>query len=267
MASNILCPFTGIALIWLNGPNFIQDLGARYDKNATIHSIGITGGGTLGSTQIVPDFANKADYSALEETLKTKFEMSNRQLVGHWKYVADLFPKAFPNARLNFDIDPPTPNRAGQDSLDEISDYLVYRYGQRIYLTRQNIVDAKHGFDQYRVLLKFRPDTLSGLQVHNKIDPEELDKLAKFALDDGVSFAEIPAQFFFSKDSLITAWLEKLRSHLGFQLISEKVQVPADLKVGQPLKAAFTFENVGSAAPMKPARYLDKDRSSSFKIH
>lgn len=81
----------------------------------------------------------------------------------HWKYVADIFPKAFPHTRLNFDIDPPTPNRAGQDSLDEISDYLIYRYGQRIYLTRQGIGDAKHGFDQYRVLLKFHGDTLTGI--------------------------------------------------------------------------------------------------------
>ncbi|MBK9202608.1 MAG: beta-galactosidase [Candidatus Obscuribacter sp.] len=104
--------------------NFVQDLGARYDKNPAIHSIGITGGGVEGGTLVVPELnvpINKENYKALETTLTKDHGMSQRQLVEHWKYVAELFPKAFPTQRLNFNIDPPTPNRAGQDSLDEIS--------------------------------------------------------------------------------------------------------------------------------------------------
>ena len=45
-----------------------------------------------------------------------------------------------PESLKNYSL-PPTPY-----SLN-----LVYRYGQRIYLTRQNVSNAKHGFDQYRV--------------------------------------------------------------------------------------------------------------------
>jgi hypothetical protein len=247
--------------------NFIHELGARYDKNTNMHSIGITGGGALGSTLIVPDFlANKANYDALEQKLKTEFGMNPRQLVEHWKYVADLFPKAFPTARLNFDIDPPTPNRAGQDTLDEICDYLVFRYGERIYLTRQNVCDAKHGFDQYRILLKFRPDTLTGYELSSTINPDSLDKIAKLALDDGISFAEVPAQFFSSKDARIKTALEQLRAHLGYQLVSQKIDFPSNVRSGEPLRAAFTFLNLGAAAPMKPSRYLDKDRASSYRI-
>lgn len=247
--------------------NFINELGARYDKNVALHSVGITGGGIFGSTQVVPDvLGNKANYEGLEQILKKDFSMSPRQIVGHWKYVADLFPKAFPNTRLNFDIDPPTPNRSGQDCLDEISDYLVFRYGERVYLTRQNVVDGKHGFDQYRVFLKFRPDTLTGLQISPTVDRSDLEKITKWSSDDGVSFAEIPGQFFLSKDNDIASWITAMRRRLGYQLVSQKVELPERVTAGEPLKASFTFLNLGAAAPMKPMRYLDKDRASSYKV-
>ena len=247
--------------------NFIHDLGARYDKNPVIHSIGITGGGMRGSTAVVPDIIrNKSNYEALEQTLKKDFGMNPRQIVGHWKYVADLFPKVFPNARLNFDIDPPTPNRSGQDCLDEICDYLVFRYGERVYLTRQNVADAKHGFDQYRILLKFRGDTVTGYQIDPQVESDALEKIAKCLLDDGVSFVEIPAQFFQKSDEGMAACLKDLRSHLGYQLVSKQVDLPDSLVTGTPLKASFAFVNLGSAPPMKPSRYLDKDRAGSYKI-
>ncbi|MBI2811484.1 MAG: DUF4832 domain-containing protein [Candidatus Melainabacteria bacterium] len=194
------------------------------------------------------------------------FGMNQRQLVQHWKYVADLFPHAFPSCRLNFDIDPPTANRAGEDSLDEISDYLIYRYGQRVYLTRQNVADVKHGFDQYRVLLKFKPDTVTGYRLAPAITAESLDKLAKFALDDGISFVEVPSQFFTAKDSTIVKTLDQLRSKLGYQLVSQNITLPADVKSGQPLKASFTFLNLGSAPAMRPSRQFDKDVASSYKV-
>ncbi|PWT94769.1 MAG: hypothetical protein C5B53_12420 [Candidatus Melainabacteria bacterium] len=247
--------------------NFIHDLGDRYDKNPSIHSIGITGGGVRGSTAVVPNLIGKKEnYDSLEEKLKKDFGMSPRQIVGHWKYVADLFPKVFPNARLNFDIDPPTPNRSGQDCLDEISDYLVFRYGERVYLTRQNIVDDKHGFDQYRVLLKFKADTPTGYQIAANAKQDDLKNIAKNALDDSVSFAEIPAQFFLDNTAPMTAWLNDLREHLGYQLVAQKVELPINLAVGEPLKASFTFVNLGSAPPLKPSRYLDKDRAGSYKV-
>ena len=87
--------------------NFVKVLGDRYDKNSSLHSVDITGGGMLGSTLVVPDFMHdKANYQKLEAELIKDHGMSQRQLVTHWKYVADLFPKAFPTTALNFDIDP-----------------------------------------------------------------------------------------------------------------------------------------------------------------
>jgi Domain of unknown function (DUF4832)/Beta-galactosidase len=246
--------------------NFINALGARYDKNANLHSVGITGGGVAGGTLVVPNIANKVEHDKLESSLQSEFGMNQRQLVQHWKYVADLFPHAFPSARLNFDIDPPTANRAGENSLDEISDYLIYRYGERVYLTRQNIADAKHGFDQYRVLLKFKPDTFTGYRLAPTITAESLNKLSKFALDDGISFIEVPAQFFEAKDDAIGKTLEQLRSKLGYQLVSQNITLPADVKSGQPLKASFTFVNLGSATAMRPNRQFDKDVASSYKV-
>jgi Domain of unknown function (DUF4832)/Beta-galactosidase len=246
--------------------NFINALGSRYDKNQSLHSVGITGGGVAGGTLVIPNIDNKDEHTKLETSLKSEFGMNQRQLVQHWKYVADLFPHAFPSCRLNFDIDPPTANRAGEDSLDEISDYLIYRYGQRVYLTRQNIADAKHGFDQYRVLLKFKPDTITGYRLAPSITAESLDKLAKFALDDGISFIEVPAQFFTAKDDAIGHTLEHLRSKLGYQLVSQSITLPADVKSGEPLKASFTFLNLGSAPAMRPSRQFDKDVASSYKV-
>jgi hypothetical protein len=248
---------------------FIQELGKRYDKNTALHSVGITGGGVRGSTDVVPEFSsplNKERYEETEKKLTTDFGMSQRQLVEHWKFVGDIFPKAFPTGRLNLDIDPPTANRPGQDSLDEISDYLVYRYGERIYLTRQNVSDARHGFDQYRVLLKFRPDTLTGYQVTPEITVPELSKLEKNALDDGVSFVELPANLLDSNDESVVKALADLRSHIGYQLVSQKVQIPADVKAGDILKISFAFTNLGNASAMHPVRELDKDVAGSYKV-
>ena len=247
--------------------NFVQALGARYDKNATLHSVGITGGGMLGSTLVVPDFLHdKNNYDKLEGELNKEHGMSQRQLVGHWKYVADLFPKAFPTARLNFDIDPPTPNRAGQDTLDEISDYLVFRYGQRIYLTRENIGNAKHGFDEYRVLLKFKSDTFTGYQLTDGFTDDDWQRLTKNALDDGVSFVEVPKKYLTSDDKIVQDSLSKLQEHLGYQLVLQSADFNRELKSGQALKASISILNVGSSSPKASSRQLDKDVPGSYQV-
>jgi Beta-galactosidase len=246
--------------------NFINALGRVYDKNDAIHSIAITGGGTLASTNIVPNFtANKSSADEVESKLTKDFGMTPRQLVGHWKYVADIFPKAFPTRRLLFNIDPPVSGRKGQDCLDEISDYLMYRYGERIFLVRED-VDAKHGFDQYRVMLKFRADTLTGYQLNPSIDDPTLVKITKIAGDDGISFAVIPTALLEKKDEAFAAHLNDLRSRLGYQLIAQEVTVSGALRVDQPLKAAFRFVNVGAATPKRPSRELDKDVPTSYKV-
>jgi len=337
--------------------NLINELGEQYDKNPQLHSIGITGGGVLGGTSVVPDFvasvkqtvgaeikakpekgkegdtAGSADTKEGEKTeaagdkpaeatsteeksepakttdagasaektekpaetaaagsktgtteeaddkspnkearkevtriFEKQFGMTQRQLIEHWKYVADLFPKAFSTTRLNFDISPPTPNRKGQDSLDEISDYLVYRYGQRVYLTRHNVADGHHGFDDYRVLLKFHPDTLTGYRMKQDFNTKEIDKLVKNAGEDGISFCEIPIEIVTSTEEPVKTTLNSLRQTMGYQLVSKEVSLPKDLKIGSPLKASFTFFNLGAASALKPSRQLDKDVASSFKV-
>lgn len=355
--------------------NLVNELGEQYDKNVSLHSVGITGGGIAGSTNVIPDFvasvkqtinpipptkgkgaeepkgdseshvvdegsadaqeaapeskpddagstekkgddsgsmdsktispfrtapgdqadtaggagsakdakatdakadakddaaddktAGKDTRKVITTTLEKKYAMTPRQLVEHWKYVADIFPKAFEHTRLNFDISPPTPNRKGQDALDEISDYLVYRYGQRVYLTRQNVKDGHHGFDDYRVLLKFHPDTLTGYRLRPDFNSKELDKLVKNAAEDGISFCEAPIELLVNQDAAIKTALSDMRQHMGYQLVSQAVTLPKDVKVGQKLTASFTFVNLGAAGAMKPSRQLDKDVASSYKV-
>lgn len=258
--------------------NFISEMGSRYDKNPLLHSVGITGGGFLGGTSLIPDnMGNKGDKTATAETgfttadqvenhLRKKEGLTQKQVIDHWKYVADLFPQAFPNTTLNFAINAPTPNRAGEDALDEISDYLVYRYGQHIYVTRQNLKNGKHGFDDYRVLLKFRPDTYEGLALLNEFPPADLEKIAKTALDDGISFIEIPPSLLTSSDPVAVTALDKLTSHMGFQIISKKVALADQIEQGEPLKVDFTFMNVGDAVAKRPVRELDKDVPQSYKV-
>ena len=255
--------------------NFVNEMGKRYDKNTNIQSVGITGGGLLGGTNVVPEIAGDKDVIAeFSEKLKTTYGMNPRQLVGHWKYVADIFPRAFPKQRMNFDLDPPTPDRKGQDCLDEIADYLVYRFGERIYLTRQNLNDCKHGFDQYRLLLKYKNDTVLGYQINaplfaesDKNDlSETLPKVSKNTFDDGISFAEIPAAFFDSENTAIKEWLTQMRLHLGYQLILTELTFPASLPVGQALHVQLTFINNGDSAPKRPMREMDKDVQTSYKI-
>jgi Beta-galactosidase len=256
--------------------NFVNELAERYDKNPTIHSIGITGGGFAGGTAVLPDYqavvAAPADKSAasaaetLESALKTEHGMTQRQLQEHWKYVADVFAKRFQNARLNFAINAPVPHRYGEDALDEISDYLAYKYGERVYLTRQQIHDGKHRFDESRVMMKLRNDTLLGIQLTDNVSPDEMPKIAKHALDDGISFAEIPASYFTSKNPVVDEAIKSLDEHVGYKLMNEKVTIDQKVSAGQPLKASFAFVNMGAATAMRPDRNFDKDTAGSYRI-
>lgn len=259
--------------------NFVAELADKYDENQQIHSIGITGGGIQGSTGVIPDFSGEAKaesaetgevqkgtYKDIEQALVTDHKMTPRLLVENWKYVSDMFPKYFSKARLNFDINPPIRGRKGQAALDEISDYLVYRYGQRIYLTRQGVKDGKHGFNEYRVLLKFHPDTLTGYQLRPDFDLQESDTMAKFAAEDGISYLEVPAELLSKDDATLQKALSDLQLRMGPQFVSRQVNLPKDVKVGAPITASFDFVNLGSASAMKPSRQMDKDVASSFKV-
>jgi hypothetical protein len=247
--------------------NFVKDMGDKFDKNESLHSVGITGGGILGSTLIVPDFNHTADsYTTLEQTLTQDHGMTSQKIIEHWKYVADLFPKSFEKTRLNFDIDAPVQSRGGQTMLDEISDYLVYRYGERIFITRQNIADAKHGFDQYRVIVKLKNDTYTGYALNDKVTDSDLPKLVKNSLNDGVSFMEIPHKYFADENPAVVAALENLKDHLGYQIACRQAKIDTDIKCGAPVKASFVFANFGSSAPIRPSRQLDKDLPSSYQI-
>lgn len=213
-----------------------------------------------------PPAGKPGSRAELSKLLTKEYGMSQRQLVEHWKYVADIFPKAFPTARLNFAINPPLPNRSGENALDEIADYLVCRYGERVYVTRQDIRDDKHRFDEFRLLLKYRPDTYTGITIKPSIADEDLEKAAKVALDDGISFAEIPVTWVTEPSAAVKKYIEHVGSHMGFQLLTQKVQLPAELSAGEGLKADFQILNVGAATPKRPSRELDKDVASSYKI-
>ena len=209
---------------------------------------------------------SKANYKNLYKQLKKDYKMSERQLVEHWKYVADIFPNAFKETRLNFDVNPPIKGGKGQSGLDEISDYLIYRYGQRVYLTRQNVANAKHGFNEFRVLLKFHYDTLTGFQLAPDFELKDMEKLSKIALVDGVSYVELPINLIKSEDQAVKDSLAKIYSHIGYQLVSREVSLPSDAKVGDPLKTSFTFVNLGAATALNPKRELDKDQATSYKV-
>jgi Beta-galactosidase len=249
--------------------NFVTELSSRYDKNPTIHSIGITGGGFGIGTAVTPPNATMdgtAKSADLTETLKSQYGMTQRQIVEHWKYVADIFPKRFTTARLNFNVNAPVRGRWGEDALDEIADYLVYRYGERVYLTRSGIANGKHSFDDYRLLLKFHHDTLTGWRLANEINVQDLDKVTKNALDDGISFAELPVSLLDSKNPQVLAALDRLLNHIGYQLIDQQVQISNKVSSGEPLKASFSFVNMGAATAMRPERNLDKDAPMSYRI-
>jgi hypothetical protein len=253
--------------------NFVKDMGKRYDKNPAIHSIGITGGGFRGLQSVLPnwplletDTAQKEDRGTLRNRLEKEQGLTGRKMVEHWKYVADLWPQAFPTARLNLTMNGPLPGRLGEDLLDEIADYLVYRYGNRVFLTRQGIRDGKHSFDDWRLLLKFHNDTMTGLGLTADNDGDALTKIAKTALEDGISYVEMPPELLLSQDSIVQQALDKLASHMGYQLIAQKVTIPAELPSGDKLPARFAFVNVGAGVPMRPERAFDKDVAASYKV-
>jgi hypothetical protein len=251
--------------------NFIVEMADRYDKNANIHSIGITGGGFQGGTSVVPGAENKATKPTgepvdLNSAMKTDYGMNQRELVTHWKYVSDLFPKHFHQAHLNFNINPPVRGRAGEDSLDEIADYLIYRYGERVFVTRHGFATGRHKFDDYRLMIKYRNDTLTGIQFPKDVVAADIDKIVKNALDDGVSYVEISPELLQSKDAKVQTALENLQSHIGYQLVSQKATLSNKLASGETAKAAFTFVNIGAAPALRPERMFDKDAPSSYRV-
>jgi hypothetical protein len=251
--------------------NFIVEMADRYDKNPTIHSIGITGGGFQGGTSVVPGPENKATKATgepvdLNAAMKTDYGMTQRELVTHWKYVADLFPKHFKQAHLNFNINAPVRGRAGEDSLDEIADYLIYRYGERVFVTRQGFASGKHKFDDYRLMIKYRNDTLTGIQFPNDLVAADIDKIVKNALDDGISYVELQPALVSSEDPKVKAALENLQTHIGYQLVSQKVSLPAKLATGETAKASFSFVNIGAAPALRPERMFDKEAPSSYRV-
>ncbi len=259
-----------------NWDNFLSEFGARYDKNPNIHSIGITGGGLMTGNLVTPSslpaYTGKTVVSEvktagnqLDEAMKKEHGMTQRLLDQHGKYIVDLFAKSFPTARLNFDLGPQVDSRMGQDVLDEISDYAIRRYGQRIFLTRLN-ADAKHGFDDYRLFLKFRPDTLTGIQISENVTGADLEKISRYALDDGISYAEIPASILLSTDPAIQKPLSSLASHIGYQLLVQQATVPTEAASGEPIKATFKAMNFGAATAKRPSRQLDKDIAASFRV-
>lgn len=251
--------------------NVIVELADKYDKSPTIHSIGITGGGFQGGTSVVPGPENKSTNAKgetvdLNGAMKSEYGMTQRELVTHWKYVSDLFPKHFKQAHLNFNINAPVRGRAGEDSLDEIADYLIYRYGERVFVTRQGFASGRHKFDDYRLMIKFRNDTLTGVQFPNNIETADIDKIVKNALDDGVSYVELPPALLTSEDPKVQQALAHLQTHIGYQLVSQKVTLPERLATGEPAKASFTFMNIGAAPALRPERMFDKEAPSSYRV-
>src|SRR5579871_5558738 len=98
--------------------NFVNAMGKRYDNNTALHSVGITGGGMLGGTPVLANACvDKQQRQELTQTLTSDDKMNAHQMVEHWKYVADLFPRAFTKTRLNFDVDAPLDTKVGQNSL------------------------------------------------------------------------------------------------------------------------------------------------------
>ena len=252
---------------------FIARLAEKYDNNPNLHSVGITGGGFAGGTSLLPTYPPDTALESAGDThaswtdiLKNKYGMTPRQLTEHWKYVADIFPKRFKTTRLNFGINAPLPGRAAEDLLDQIADYLVLRYGERIYLTRDNVKNDKHGFDDYRLLVKFRNDTLTGLKLTEAVQPAHLEKISRCGLNDGISFAELPAGLALSDNKAVHESLANLLKHIGYQVVVQKTVLPNQVVSGQELPVSFSFINAGAACPMRPSRQLDKDVPSSYKV-
>jgi hypothetical protein len=69
-----------------------------------------------------------------------------------------------------------------------------------------------------------------------------------------------------SNDESVVTALADLRKHIGYQLVSQRVQIPADVKAGDILKISFAFTNLGNASAMNPVRELDKDLAGSYKV-
>jgi hypothetical protein len=104
------------------------------------------------------------------------------------------------------------------------------------------------------------------LQLTNDITPDALEKVAKHALDDGISFAELPPALLTSTDPAVQASLDSLATHIGYQIIGQKASLTNKISMGQPLKASFSFVNVGAATAMRPERNFDKDVPSSYRL-
>ncbi len=247
--------------------NFIMAVGKKYDGNHYLHSISITGGGYDTNTAILPDNITEPTRQEIYTKLKTDFKLNQKVAVDNWKYICDLYAKAFPESSLNFGLNPPIPRRIGEDSLDEISNYIIFRYGKKIFLTRQNVNSSKNTFDDYRLLLKFHTDTYTALQLSDSIDAEMFRKITKWALTDGVSILQIPYPLLenLTNDTNLNMFKD-FRRRLGFQLVFLKANFPKEIDFDDDITMDFTFDNNGVAPAINYTKELDKQIPASYKI-
>jgi len=141
---------------------------------------------------------------------------------------------------------------------------LINRYGARVYLTRQHVENGSNDYDQYRQIVKFRDDTLTGARLAAEFPPAALEKLIKSCFEDGISFLEMPLPLLDSKNPVVVDALNQLRAHLGSQVVVQNIDFSSDIKSGAPLKVKFSLSNYGAAAPLIPIRKLDKDVAGSY---
>ncbi len=247
--------------------NFLLALGKKYDGNPYIHSVSITGGGFDTNTSILPNNLDEVSQKEFMTNLNTNYKLSQKTVVENWKFMVDSFAKAFPATRLNFGLNPPIPKRIGEDSLDEISNYFIFRYGRKIYLTRQNVVSVKNTFDDYRLITKFHNDTYTGLSISKNINAGMFMKISKWALSDGVSIIQMPYQLLseLTNTSYLTQFRD-FRRRLGYQIALEKVAMPENIEFEDDIPVTFNFYNNGIAPAINSTKEADKEIPASYKI-
>ena len=187
---------------------FITALGRRYNGNAHIYSVAMSGGGYIDEMNLPKAFERWQQVGYTDE-----------KLIQAWKRIIDAYRRAFPDTPTNLAINEPLGSLQRSNVLSPVVSYVLATYPGKVYL-QQNALKADFPRDSRirKIIREASVKTVVGYQMlggKGFLERQTGDRVAAFrhALEDNASYVEVYAPDV--RDARLRGALEFLAKRLG----------------------------------------------------
>jgi len=167
---------------------FIRALGKRYNGNAHIYSVAMSGGGYIDEMNLPKAFERWQQAGYTDE-----------KLIQAWKRIIDAYQRAFPETPTNLAMNEPLGSLQRSNVLSPVVSYVLATYPGKVYL-QQNALKADFPRDNRvrQIIREASVKTIVGYQMlggKGFLEGQTGDRVAAFrhALEDNVSYVEVYA--------------------------------------------------------------------------